>query len=159
MSNPLVKSLFCPIRQSPNGRVKVPGALGTTQLQVGQPDSHKGMRGATCCPPRRRIPAAMSVPAEKERGQNWEERKQQSSRAQGRPTHGRETSPNGTHNNTQGNHEVQPLQQPPNAAHAERGISKQPPPTSTRCPRRAPQGRELRPAHWEVPATGLATGP
>ena len=29
---------------------KVPSAPGTTQLQVGQPDSHKGMQGATCCP-------------------------------------------------------------------------------------------------------------
>ena len=30
---------------------KVPGAPGTTQLQVGQPNSHTGRRGATCCPP------------------------------------------------------------------------------------------------------------
>ena len=52
---------------------------------------------------------------------------QQNSWAQGRPTHGRETSPNRTHNKTQGNHEVRALQQPPNAAHAERAISKQPP--------------------------------
>ena len=48
--------------------------------------------------------------------------------AQGRPTHGSEASPNRTHNNTQGNHEVRALQQPPNAAHAERAISKHPPP-------------------------------
>ena len=52
---------------------------------------------------------------------------QQNSWAQGRPTHGRETSPNRTHNKTQGNHEVRALQQPPNAAHAERAISKHPP--------------------------------
>ena len=65
---------------------KVPGALGTTQLQMGQPDSHEGMQGGTCCPPRRRTPAAMSVPAEKESARNWEERKQQSNWAQGRPT-------------------------------------------------------------------------
>ena len=52
---------------------------------------------------------------------------QQNSWAQGRPTHGRETSPNRTHNKTQGNYEVRALQQPPNAAHAERAISKPPP--------------------------------
>ena len=52
---------------------------------------------------------------------------QQNSWAQGRPTHGKETSPNRTHNKTQGNHEVRALQQPPNAAHAERAISKHPP--------------------------------
>ena len=52
---------------------------------------------------------------------------QQNSWAQGRPTHGRETSPNRTHNKTQGNHEVRALQQPPNAAHAERAIIKHPP--------------------------------
>ena len=79
-------------------------------------------------PPRRCTPAAVSVPAEEERARNWEERKQQSNWAQSRPTHGSETSPNRTHNNTQGNHEVQALQQPPNAAHAERAISKHPPP-------------------------------
>ena len=52
---------------------------------------------------------------------------QQNNWAQGRPTHGSETSPNRTHNKTQGNHEVRALQQPPNAAHAERAINKQPP--------------------------------
>ena len=46
--------------------------------------------------------------------------------AQSRPTHGSETSPNRTHNNTQGNHEVRAL--PPNAAHTERAISNPPPP-------------------------------
>ena len=81
-------------------------------------------------PPRHRTPAAVSVPVEKERARNWEERKQQSNWAQGRPTLGSETSPNRTHNNTQGNHEVRALQQPPNAAHAERAISKHPPPPS-----------------------------
>ena len=79
-------------------------------------------------PPRRRTPAAVSVPAEKERARNWEERKQQSNWAQSRPTHGSEMSPNRTHNNTQGNHEMRALQQPPNAAHAKRAISKHPPP-------------------------------
>ena len=29
----------------------MPGAPGTTQLRVGQPDSHNGMQGATCYPP------------------------------------------------------------------------------------------------------------
>ena len=52
---------------------------------------------------------------------------QQKSWAQGRPTHGSETSPNRNHNKTQGNHAVRALQQPPNAAHAERAISKHPP--------------------------------
>ena len=69
-------------------------------------------------PPRRRTLPAVSVLAKKERAQNWEERKQQSNWAQSHPTHGSETSPNRTHNNTQGNHEVRALQQPPNAAHA-----------------------------------------
>ena len=32
-------------------RCPVPGAPGTTQLQVGQPDSHNGRQGTTCCPP------------------------------------------------------------------------------------------------------------
>ena len=110
-------------------------------------------------PPRRRTPAAVSVPAEKERARNWEERKQQSNWAQSRPTHGSETSPNRTHNKTQGSHEARALQQPPNAAHVERAISKQPsPPPSTSCPR-TPKGPGLRPARREVPATGVATGP
>ena len=52
----------------------------------------------------------------------------QNSWAQGRPTHGSETSTRRTHNKTQGNHEVRALQQPPNAAHAERAISKHPSP-------------------------------
>ena len=83
-------------------------------------------------PPWRRTQAAVGVPAEKERARNWEERKQQSNWAQSRPTHGSETSPNMTHNNTQGKHDVRALQQPPNAAHAERAISEHPPPPSTR---------------------------
>ena len=85
-------------------------------------------------PPRRRTPAAVSVLAEKERAQKWEERKQQSNWAQGRLTHGSETSPNRTQNNTQGNHEVRALQQPPNAAHTERAISKQTPPSLNKVP-------------------------
>ena len=59
------------------------------------------------------------------------ERKQQSNWAHGRPTHGSETSPNRTYKNTQGNHEVRALQQPPNAAHAERAIIKHPPPPTS----------------------------
>ena len=106
----------------------MPGAPGT-----GQPDSHKGMQGATCCPPGA-TPAAVSVPTEKERARNWEERKQQSNWAQSRPTHGSEMSPNRTHNNTQGNHEVRALQQRPNVAHAERAISKYPPPSLYKVP-------------------------
>ena len=90
-------------------------------------------------PPRRHTLAAMSVPVEKERTRNWEECKPQSNWAQGRPTHGSETSPNRTHNNTQGNHEVRALQQPPNAAHAERAISKHSPPSLDKVPR-APGG-------------------
>ena len=42
-------------------------------------------------PPRRRAPAAVSVPAEEERGRDWEECKQQSNWAQSCPTHGSET--------------------------------------------------------------------
>ena len=80
--------------------------------------------GSDMLPPWCRTPAAVSVPADEERAQNWEERKQQSHWAQSRPTHSSEMSPNRTHNNTQGDHEVRALQQPPNAAHAERAISK-----------------------------------
>ena len=128
-----------------------PTASGTTRQPQG--DARSDM-----LPPQRRTPAAMSVPAEeKKRARNWEERKQQSNWAQSRCTHGNETSPNRTHKNTQGNHEVRALQQPPNAAHAERAISKQTPPPSTRCPH-TPQGRGLRPARREVPTTGVATG-
>ena len=113
-------------------------------------------------PPRCRAPAAVSVPAEEERARNWEERKQQSNRAQSRPTHGSETSPNRTHNHTQGNHEVRALQQPPNAAHAERAISKHLPPSlhkvptystrrAGRCPPRGwQQGRDQPAAHGTV---------
>ena len=109
-------------------------------------------------PPRFHTPAAVSVLAEEERARNWEERKQQSNWAQSRPTHGSEMSPNRTHNNTQGNHEVRVLQQTPNAAHAERAIGNPPPPPSTRCSR-TPQGWGLCPARREVPAMGVATGP
>ena len=119
-------------------------------------------------PPRRRTPAAVSVPAEEERAQNWEERKQQSNWVQSRPTHSSETSPNRTHNKTQGNHEVRALQQPPNAAHAERAISKHLPPfplqgahvlckgggctpRAGRCPPRGwQQGRDQPTAHGTV---------
>ena len=79
-----------------------PTASGTTR----QPQRDAG---SDMLPPRRRTPAAMSVPAEKGRARNWEERKQQSNWAQGRPTHGSKTSPNRTHNNTQGDHEVRAL--------------------------------------------------
>ena len=85
-------------------------------------------------PPRRSTPAAVSVPTEKERARNCEERKQQSNWAQGRPTHRSATSLNRTRNNTQGNHEVRALQQPPNAAHAERAISKHPLPSLYKVP-------------------------
>ena len=80
-------------------------------------------------PPRLHTPAVVSMLAEKARARNWEERKRQNNWAQGRPTHGSETSPNRTHNKTQGNHEARALQQPPNAAHAERAIHKHPPPS------------------------------
>ena len=85
-------------------------------------------------PPWRRRPEAVSMPAEKERAQNWQERMQQNSWAQRRPTHGRKTSPNRTHNKTQGNYGVRALQQPPNAAHAERAISKPPLPSLYKVP-------------------------
>ena len=96
-----------------------PTTSGTTR----QP---QGDAGSDMLPPRRRTPVAMSVPAEKERARNWEERK--------RPTHGSETSPDRTDNNTQGNHEVRALQQPSNAAHAERAISKHPLPSLYKVP-------------------------
>ena len=106
-------------------------------------------------PPRHRRPAAVSVPAEKERARNWEECKQQSNWAQSRPTHGSEMSPNRTHNNTQGNHEVRALQQPPNAAHAEQAISKHPPPPlPLQGAHVLHKGRGCTP-----PTTGVATGP
>ena len=119
-------------------------------------------------PPWRRRPEAVSMRAEKERARNWEEHMQQNSWAQGRPTHGRETSPHRTHNKTQGNHEVRALQQPPNAAHAERAISKHPPslykvPTySTRAGAapRAPEGARHGGGNRAVnsqPGTGQST--
>ena len=83
-------------------------------------------------PPRQRTLAAVSAPAEEKRAPNWEECTQQSNRAQGRPTHGSGMSPNRTHNNAQGDHEVRALQQPPNAAHAKRAISNQAPPLPLR---------------------------
>ena len=106
---------------------KVPGAPGTTQLQVGQPDSQDA--GSDMLPPQHRTPEAMSMPAEKQRARNWEERKQQNNWAQSRPA-----SPKRTHNNTQGNHEVRALQQPPNAAHTKRAISNPPPPSLYKVP-------------------------
>ena len=109
-------------------------------------------------PPRRRTPAATSVPAEKERAQNWEERKQQNNWAQGRPTHGSETSPNRTHNNTQGNHEVRALQQPPNAAHAERAISKPPPPLPLQGADVLHKGRNCTPRAGRCPPWGWQQG-
>ena len=60
-------------------------------------------------PPWRCTPEAVRMPAEKEKARNWEERMQQNSWAQGRLTHGSETSPNRTRNKTQGNHEVRAL--------------------------------------------------
>ena len=139
-----------------------PTASGTTR----QPQWDAG---SDMLPPRRRTPEAVSMPAEKERARDWEERKQQNNWAQGRPTHGSETSPNRTHNNTQGNHEVRALQQPPNAAHAERAISKQPPPSLDRVPTcstragaapRAPGGARHRGGNRAVtsqPRTGQST--
>ena len=98
------------------------------------------------------------MPVEKERALNWEERKQQSNWGWGRTTHGSEMSPNKTHNNTQGNHEVQALQQPPNAAHAERAISNHPPPPSLyKVPTYSTRAGTA-PARREMLATGLVTG-
>ena len=72
---------------------------------------------------------AVSAPAKEARAPYWEEHTQQSNWAQGRPTHGNETSTNRTHSNAQGDHEVRAQQQPPNVAHAERAIGKQAPPS------------------------------
>ena len=138
----MCKSARCPLYH--------PTASGTTR----QP---QGDAGSDMLPPQRRTPATMSVPAEKERARNWEERKQQSNWAQGRRTHGSDKSPNRTHNNTQGNHEASTAAT--TKCGARRASHQQPPPPpSTRCPR-TPQGREMRPARQEVPATGVATGP
>ena len=149
-----VKSARCPWYH--------PTASGTTRHP-------QGYAGSDMLPPWRHTPAAMSVPAEKERARNREERKQQSNWAQGRPTHGSETSPNRTHNNTQGNHEVRALQQPPNPAHAEGAISKHPPPSLYKVPTystragtapRAPGGARHRGGNRAVtsqPRTGQST--
>ena len=51
-----------------------------------------------------------------------------------------------------------PVQTPTPVCAGGGGGGKPPPPPSTRCPR-TPQGRGLRPARREVPATGVATGP
>ena len=107
---------------------KCPVPLVPPNCKWDNPTATRGCRERHVAPPGRRTLAAVSVPEEKERARNWEECKQQSNWAQSRPTHGGETSPNRTHNNTQGNHEVRALQQPPNAAHAERAISNPPPP-------------------------------
>ena len=84
--------------------------------------------------PRQRTLAAVIAPTKEARAPNWEEHTQQSNWAQGRPTHGGETSPNRTHSNAHGDHEVQAQQQPPNAAHAEQAISKQAPPSLYEVP-------------------------
>ena len=49
------------------------------------------------------------------------------------------------------------LQQPPNAVHTERAISKQAPPSLYEVPANSTRAG-LCPVHWEVPATGVATG-
>ena len=85
-------------------------------------------------PPWQRTLEAVSAPAEEKRAPNWEEHTRQSNWAPDRPTHGNETSPNKTHNNAQGDREVRALQQPPNAAHAERAMSKQAPPSLYEVP-------------------------
>ena len=77
----MCKSAWCPLHH--------PTASGTTQ----QPQWDAG---SDMLPPWRRRPEAVSRPAEKERARNWEERMQQNSWAQGRPTHGRETGDMGT---------------------------------------------------------------
>ena len=79
-------------------------APGATQITVGPADSHNGRQGATCSPP----------PAHTSSGKCASSRK--------------------THSNAQGDHEVRALQQPPNAAHAERAISKQAPPSLYEVP-------------------------
>ena len=71
------------------------------------------------------------------------EHTQKSNWAQGRPAHGTETSPNRTHNNAQGDHEVRALQQPPSAAHAEQAHQQTSPPP---------------PSLYEVPANSKWAG-
>ena len=84
-------------------------------------------------PPRQRTLAAVSAPAEEKRAPNWEEHTQQSNWAQGWPTHGTETSPNRTHNNAQGDHEVRAVQQ-------------------MRCTASKPLANKPPPSRYEVPA-------
>ena len=69
-----------------------------------------------------------------------------------------ETSPNRTHNNTQGNHEVQALQQPPNAAHAERAISKHPPPLPLQGSHVLHKGGNCAPRAGRCPPRGWQQG-
>ena len=114
---------------------EVPGALGATQITMEPPVSHNGRQEATRAPPpRRRTLAAVSAPAKETRAPNWEVHTQRSNWAQGRPTHGSQTSSNRTHSTAQADHEVRAQQQPPNAAHAERAISKQAPPSLHEVP-------------------------
>ena len=128
-----------------------PTASGTTR----QPQREAG---SDMLPPRRRTPAAVSVPAEKERAQNWELRKQQSNWAQAAPHTAMRRGPTGhttIHKGTMrcehcSNHQMRCTPSDPSA-------NTLLPPT-TRCPR-TPQGWGLRPARREVPATGVATGP
>ena len=133
----MCKSARCPWHPTASGTTRQP------QWEV----------GSDMLPPLRRTPAAVSVPAEKERARNWKERNRQSNWAQGRPTHGNETSPNRTHNNTQGNHEVRALQQPPNTAYAERASANTPPPLA-----HIPKGRGCTPRAGRCPPRGWQKG-
>ena len=109
-------------------------APGATQTTVGQPNSHNGWQGATCCPLPQRTPAAMSAPAQEKRAPDWEERTQPRNWEQGRNTHCGEASPNRRQSNAQGDHEVRATKKPPNAADAERAISNQAPPSLHEVP-------------------------
>ena len=129
-----------------------PSASGTTR----QP---QGDAGSDMLPPRRRTPAAMSMPAEKEKepeiGRNTSSKaighKAAPHTAVRRAPTGHTTIHKGTMRCEHcSNHQMRRTPSEPSA-------NPPPLPPSTRCPR-TPQGRNRAPARREVPATGVATG-
>ena len=128
-----------------------PNHSGTTR----QPQQEAG---SDMRPPWRRTIAAVSAPAEETREPNWEVHTQRSNWAQGRPTHGSETSPNRTQSNAQGDHEVRAQQQPPNAVPTERAISKHAPPFPLQGAHVLHKGRGCAPRVGRCPPRGWQQG-
>ena len=108
-------------------------------------------------PLRHRTAAAVSVPAEKERARIGRNASSKATGHRAAPHTAGRRAPTGhktIHKGTMrcehySNHQMRRTPSEP--------LANTPPPPSTRCPR-TPQGRELRPARREVPATGVATG-